>query len=142
MTRRFAAMIAAVAVVLGGTPSHAQNAYITNFGANTVSVVATATNMVTATIPVGNNPEGVAVAPDGSHVYVVNDGDNSVSVIATATNMVTATIPVGFDPWGVAVTPDGSQVYVANAGNGTVSLSGSVRTANDADAAVWRPERS
>lgn len=39
---------------------------------------------VTAIVPVGNNPYGVAVSPDG--VYVVNEGSNSVSVIDTTTN--------------------------------------------------------
>jgi YVTN family beta-propeller protein len=90
-----------------------------------MSVIATATNTVTATIPVGTYPEGVAVTPDGSKVYVTNDGSNSVSVIATATNTVTTTITVGTAPFGVAVTPDGSKVYVTNAkrlGPGTVSV--------------------
>jgi YVTN family beta-propeller protein len=62
---------------------------------NTVSVIATATNKATATIPVGIQPEGVAVTPDGGRVYVANFGGNTVSVIATATNTVTATIPLG-----------------------------------------------
>ena len=39
---------------------------------NSVSVIATATNTVTATIPVGIEPLGVAVTPDGSKVYVTN----------------------------------------------------------------------
>jgi YVTN family beta-propeller protein len=37
-------------------------------GDNTVSVIAAATNTVTATIPVGAAPAGVAVSPDGSTV--------------------------------------------------------------------------
>ena len=56
-----------------------------------MSVIATATNTVIATIPVGAEPLGVAVTPDGSKVYVANS-HNSVSVIDTATNTVTATI--------------------------------------------------
>ena len=36
-------------------------AYITNSGNNTVSVIDTATNNVTATVTVGSGPEGVAV---------------------------------------------------------------------------------
>ena len=64
-----------------------------NEAANTVSVIATASNTVTATIPVGIFPTGVAVSPDGSTVYVANFIDETVSVIATATNTVTATIP-------------------------------------------------
>ena len=75
-----------------------------------------------ATIPVGSEPSGVAVTPDGSRVYVANVTSNSVSVIATASNTVAATIPVGSFPTGVAVTPDGSTVYVANLFDNTVSV--------------------
>ncbi|HYU13309.1 MAG TPA: hypothetical protein VEK82_12085, partial [Stellaceae bacterium] len=76
------------------------NAYITNGGDNTVSVIATATDTVTGSpIPVGSFPIGVAVTPDGSKVYVANNGDNTVSVIATATDTVTRSpIPVGGSP--------------------------------------------
>jgi YVTN family beta-propeller protein len=117
----------AVACLLGNGQSLAQNAYITNqgpepFTASTVSVIDTATNTVTATIPVGPASIGVAASPDGSTVYVTNLGNNSVSVIDTATNTVTATIFVASGPVGVAVTPDGSKVYVANLGNNSVSV--------------------
>src|SRR5262249_2846728 len=81
-----------------GAQALAQNAYITNSGDNTVSVIDTASNMVTAVIPVGNTPGGVAVTSDGSTVYVANFSDNTVSVIDTASNMVTAVIPVGVTP--------------------------------------------
>ena len=109
-----------VAGLLGNAQCLAQNAYITNFASNTVSVIDTATNTVIATAPVGSDPAGVAVTPDGSKVYVANENSNNVSVIDTATNTVIATIPVGIDPLGVAVTPDGSKVYVASIG--TVSV--------------------
>src|SRR5262249_2472268 len=69
-----------------------------NFASNTVSVIDTATNKVTATIAVDNGPVGVAVHPAGTRVYVVNSGSDTVSVIDTATNTVTATIPVGLNP--------------------------------------------
>ena len=95
--------------------------YVTNVIDGTVSVIATATNTVTATIPVGSGPRGVAVTPDGSTVYVTNFQDNTVSVIATASNTVTATIPVGNNPFGVTASPDGSTVYVANEAAGTVA---------------------
>jgi YVTN family beta-propeller protein len=57
--------------------------YVANEHSNTVSVIATATNTVTATIAVGDVPIGVAVAPDSSKVYVTNFGSNTVSVIDT-----------------------------------------------------------
>jgi YVTN family beta-propeller protein len=100
--------------------------YVTNQVSDTVSVIETATNTVTATVGVGKRPAGVAVTPNGAFVYVGNAGTfdvvASVSVIDTATNTVTATVPVGNLPVGVAVTPDGSRIYVANAGDNTVSV--------------------
>jgi YVTN family beta-propeller protein len=73
----------------------------------TVSVIATATNAVSATISVGNGPLGVAVKSDGSKVYVANQFDNTVSVIATASNTVVATIDVGTYPiaFGIFILP-------------------------------------
>jgi YVTN family beta-propeller protein len=126
------ALAAALVLVLGIGPARAQNAYIiTNGcvctgGVNTLWVIDTATGAVIGSqIPVGPNPYGVAVTPDGSTVYVANSGTNTVSVIATATNTVVGSpITLGGNPIGVAVTPDGSKVYVANQGNqgGTVSV--------------------
>ena len=66
-----------------------------NQGSNDVTVINTATNTVVATIPVGSQPIGAAVTPDGTRVYVTNTASNTVSVINTATNTVVATIPVG-----------------------------------------------
>ena len=62
-----------------------------------MSVIATATNTVVGSIPVGSAPFGVAVTPDGSKVYVTNER-RTVSVIDTATNTVAAPIPVGIAP--------------------------------------------
>ncbi|MEU6221972.1 YncE family protein, partial [Streptomyces sp. NPDC047022] len=102
-----------VAITPDGT-----HAYVTNQNSNTVSVIDTTTNTVTATIHVGGIPSGVAITPDGAHAYVTNQASNTVSVIDTATNTVTATIHVGGGPFGVAITPDGAHAYVANQGSG------------------------
>ena len=64
-----------------------------------------ATNTVTATIPVGADPFGVAVDPAAGTVYVTNDGGDTVSVIDVATRTVTATIPVGATRTGWRWTP-------------------------------------
>src|ERR1700733_5198331 len=84
------AIAAALVLVLGVAPARAQYAYVTNFNDNTVSVIDTTTNAVTATIVLpqvggGNSgPYGVAVTPDGSTVYVSDNLGGTVSVIATA----------------------------------------------------------
>jgi YVTN family beta-propeller protein len=57
--------------------------YVTNGGSDSVSVIDTATNRVTATILAGSRPFGVALTPDGRHAYVTNYGSSSVSVIDT-----------------------------------------------------------
>jgi YVTN family beta-propeller protein len=112
----------AVASVLGNGQSFGQNAYIAKFANNSVSVIDTVSNAVTATINVGGFPFGVAASPDGSKVYVTNEFDGTVSVIDATTNAVTATINVGQLPCGVATNSDGSKVYVANSSDNTVSV--------------------
>lgn len=114
-------------------------AYVVNSGDDTVSVIDTATDTVTATVPVGEFPMGVAVSPDESKVYVTNYGSGAnlcsndglstatevgttVSVIDAATNTVVDTITVGKHPYDVVVSPDSKKVYVTNAGDATVSV--------------------
>jgi YVTN family beta-propeller protein len=99
-------------------------AYVANMNSNTVSVIDTATNTVTATIPASGAPYWVAVSPDGSTAYVTEMNSNAVSVIDTATNAVTATIAVGLNPFQVAVSPAGANQgtgYVTNF-DGTLSV--------------------
>jgi YVTN family beta-propeller protein len=81
---------------------------------------------LTATIPVGQYPIGVAVSPDGKHAYVANESvPSSVSVIDTATNQVTDTFAIpSSSPLGVAVSPDGTRAYVVSAGNPRVFVIG------------------
>ena len=94
-----------------------------------MSVINPATNAVTATIGVGNDPYGVAVSPTGPEagdVFVANLNDDTVSVINPATDTV-STIPVGSEPPGVAASPTGPEagtIYVTNYGSGTVSVIG------------------
>jgi YVTN family beta-propeller protein len=55
--------------------------YVADFSSNTVSVINPATNAVTATIPVGSEPVGVAVNQLTGKIYVTNTLSNTVSVI-------------------------------------------------------------
>ena len=78
-THRLALLLALLILFPVGAWARAPQAYITNFIDNTVSVIDTATNTVTAPpVPVGQFPQGVAVTPDGKYVYVVNQGDGTV----------------------------------------------------------------
>jgi YVTN family beta-propeller protein len=106
----------------GASAATSTRAYVTHGISDSVSVIDTATNTVTATIAVGDNPFGVAVNPAGTRTYVTNQNSDSVSVIDTTTNTVTATIAVGDNPFGVAVNPAGTRTYVTNLLSNTVSV--------------------
>jgi len=77
--------------------------YVANEAGGSLWVIDPATNTVTAIIPVGSLPAGVAANHLGSAVYVANSGSNNVSAINPVTDKVIATIPVGQDPTAVAV---------------------------------------
>ena len=84
---------------------------------------------VTATVPAGKGPSGIAVDPSTHTVYATNRDDGTVSAIDGATRTVTATVPVGKGPRTVAVDPDTHTVYVANIWESTVSvIDGATRT--------------
>jgi len=79
-----------------------------NMAHGSLSVIDTATNTVTATVPLEINPRGVAVHPSGTSVYVADFSGNTVSVLDISTNKVTATITVGDAPFafGQFIGPD------------------------------------
>ena len=50
---------------------------------------------VSARIPVGHNPRGVLLSPDGKRLYVANRLDDDIAVIDTARNKVISAIDLG-----------------------------------------------
>ncbi len=110
-------------------------AYLANLMSDSVSVIDTATNVVTATIPVGHNPDGIVTNAYGGLVCVTNYLSNDVSLINPYTNTVVATVAVGAGPVGVARAPGGDLpstdpdyplpeafAYVANKNGHSVSV--------------------
>ncbi|MGV0873602.1 beta-propeller fold lactonase family protein [Mycolicibacterium sp. XJ879] len=94
------------------------------------SAAAAAPRFVTKpSIPVGVNPSGVVIGPDG-RMFVANTGSGTVSVINTATGQRIDASPtsssmdirVGAAPSALALSPDGKRLYVANTASGTVSV--------------------
>ncbi|WP_368681567.1 YncE family protein, partial [Pseudomonas sp. SID14000] len=80
-------------------------AYVADAGSDDVKVINTATNTVTATVPVGDSPARVEVNPSGTAAYATSQADDTVSVISTGTNAVTDTISGFTGPYGIAVGP-------------------------------------
>jgi len=96
-------------------------AYIANFASNSVSVIDISSNTVIYTIAVGNQPNGIAITPDGTRAYVANGG-GEVWVLATSNNAVLAKVMVGGYPSGIAITPDGRRAYVTRDNMSSVSV--------------------
>jgi len=90
---------------------------VTNLYDNSVSLLQLKSRTILGRIPVGDNPEGIAVA--AGRAFVANSGFGSgrtVSVIDLASLRVVKTLRVGDNPAGVYVTPYG-RIYVVCAGS-------------------------
>ena len=97
-------------------PAYREYAFVTNGKSNSVSVLDMRNYKPIATIPVGNNPTGVAVNTQKNEVYVVNTGSNSLSVIDAELNKVVGIIALERTPYFVDVSADGTRAFVANSG--------------------------
>lgn len=106
--------------------------YVSNSDSNTISVIYAEDNdddddliikdhTLDATIPVGNNPTGIATTGEGAYIFVANSADDTVSVIRTSDNTVIQTLPVTDNPYGVAAPANGKFVYVLGT-NETISV--------------------
>src|SRR4029077_14517801 len=105
---------------------------VANAANDNVSVINTATNTVIATITVGDDPNGIAITPNGNFVYVANFESANVSVISTSTNTVVATInTTGEAPLRVAISPNGNFVYVTDVNDGMSVISTASNTVVD-----------
>lgn len=60
-----------------------------------VNDLSASADYVSARIPVGHNPRGVALSPDGKKLYVSNRLDDTISVIDTTTDQVISTVDLG-----------------------------------------------
>jgi uncharacterized repeat protein (TIGR02543 family) len=101
------------------------NVWWTNGDPATVKVINLATQSIIATIPVGINPNSIAIDPQSGKAYVTNYNSlsKSVSVIDTNTNSVVSTIQLNDSPAGVTIT--GGKAYVTipvNSPNGWVKV--------------------
>lgn len=111
----------ATKAVAGGFSSLG-NFYVANSAGNDLSMISSAVNAVTTTVPVGTNPVAVAGNNANSKIYVLNQGSNNVTVVSTSDNFVIGSIPVGTSPvWGL-MAPDGVHVFIVNQGSNNVSV--------------------
>lgn len=99
--------------------------WVTNRGANTISVIETATDSVIASFESGGQmPIRVKFTPDGKAAWVSNARSNAVTVFDARTRTLLATIPVGAVPVGIQMSPDGTRAFVANTNDDKVTVIG------------------
>ena len=85
------------------------------------SPAGTGSGAIVATIPVGHEPEGVRVAPNGKWVIVTSETDSTISIIDTSSLQVLRTVSVGLRPRDLAFTPDSTVAYVSGEGDASLS---------------------
>ena len=102
--------------------------YTANILSDTVSVVELDTPQQPGpppritNVPVGSQPEGMDISPDGRELWVANRGDGGVSVIDTETNRVRETFKVGGSPIRVKFTRDGKLVLISSPTTGELAV--------------------
>jgi streptogramin lyase len=96
------------------SPSSA-TAYLTVPAQNKVAVLNLETGAYGKAIPVGSDPHGIDIAPDGKTLYVCDSGSQTISKVVLATRKVTTiTTPPGTlsdTPYSIAVMNNGHAVY-------------------------------
>ncbi len=113
-------------IPVGHTPSYIQVApngkfaYAANPGANAITVLSTATNKVSKTIPIPQGPpQSVSFSPDSKtayvSVYTTNGAVHLIAFVDAATGTVTGTVPAdNVSPGPSTTSPDGRFLYVPN----------------------------
>lgn len=103
--------------------------WVVNPDDDSVSVIRPDTHTRLAKIPVGDEPQSVALTPNGQYAYVANAAGNSVTIIrindpawGTFSATVAATLTTGAEPWNLVTSPDGLRVFVANSAQDTITV--------------------
>ena len=86
--------------------------YVATRTAGTVMEIALPTHEVLRTFKLGGQPQGVAVAADGSELYVANE-KGGLDVVHLRTGVQTASVKIGGSAFGLALSPDGAQLYAS-----------------------------
>jgi PQQ-dependent catabolism-associated beta-propeller protein len=96
--------------------------YVSNEDDNQVTVIDLSTGQAIKTIPVGVEPEGIAVSPDGKWVVSTSETTNMVHWIdPTALEVVDNTL-VDPRPRAAAFTADGAQLWVTSEIGSTLTI--------------------
>jgi YVTN family beta-propeller protein len=104
--------------------------YATCWGCDKVVLFDTYKQIITGTIPVGDNPNDMCITANGLYLYVANANDNNISVIDTKQRKVIETLntalypdaPSGSTTNSVALSSNEKTLYIANADNNCLAV--------------------
>jgi YVTN family beta-propeller protein len=104
--------------------------YITCWGCDKLLIFDTEKQVITESIPVGDNPNDICITQNGKYLYVANANDNSVSVISLEQKKVIEILnsalypdsPSGSTTNSVALSEDEKTLYIANADNNCLAV--------------------
>jgi YVTN family beta-propeller protein len=99
-----------------------RRAYVANVRSGTVSVIDLTLEKKLGDIPLGGNPEGLAITRDGKQLWVGDNSAPQLRVIDLATRRTLATLPTDPVAIRVAISPDGKTAVTSNIGAGTVNV--------------------
>ena len=88
-----------------------------------VTVIDCSTGEVAVPVPLGAQPERIALSPDGRHAYVVNLHSRSLSVFDVEAMLIVAPIALpGELPFNLLVSRDGERVYVGQVRSNSLAV--------------------
>ena len=94
--------------------NESQTAYLANIGSDNVTVFDLETETVSGHFPVGGEPEGIRIHPNGRDLYVANQEDGDLYVVDTETYEVAYECVLGECPIRVVFSPDGEYALIPN----------------------------
>lgn len=95
--------------------------YVSNFNNQSISVIDGSTNEIKSTVPVGVDPQGIAINSAANIIYVITYA-GEVSVIDGLTLEPKGKIAVGQHPERAAFNNNDGLLYVTNTGSNSVSV--------------------
>jgi DNA-binding beta-propeller fold protein YncE len=96
--------------------------FVSNFGGDTMSEIATYANEVGGAYTVGAAPLGGVVSADNSTLWVSNSRDNTVAAYSIDDGQLVNTVQVGDGPGPLALSGNGFLLLAVDRGAGDVSV--------------------
>jgi len=95
--------------------------FVSNYGSDTISEIATNNNEVGWSYMIGQHPWGGVVSADNSTLWVSNSGDNTVAAYSIDDGQRVNTVQVGDGPGPLALSSDGFLLLAVDTLSGDIS---------------------